>query len=104
MLSFAPFFLSHRGSRILIVGPDILQVIQHDASFTRPDIAFCPDQSVPDLSLVESFMSYSSNGKTLSIKDLATYSGDRRAACKQANGQYSLTYSFRHKFFGKSLP
>jgi len=77
-----------------------LQVVQHDASFTRPDIAFCPDQSFPHADLVEYMLSHSTNGKTMSLEDFCYFSGLRRAECKASNGEYSLTYSFFHKFFG----
>jgi hypothetical protein len=79
-----------------------LNVIQHDASFTRPDIAFCADQSYPHTDLVERFLAQASNGECLSLDDISYHSGLRRAECKSTNGQYSLTYSFLHKFFGKS--
>jgi hypothetical protein len=77
-----------------------LNVIQHDASFTRPDIAFCADQSYPHTDLVERFLAQASNGECLSLDDISYHSGLRRAECKRTNGQYSLTYSFLHKFFG----
>ena len=79
------------------------QVIQHDASFTRPDIAFCADQSYPHKDLVERFLAQASNSEFLSIEDITYHSGLRRAECKRNNGQYSLTYSFLHKFFGRSF-
>ncbi|KAL4777970.1 Cloroperoxidase [Aspergillus varians] len=77
-----------------------LNVIQHDASFTRPDIAFCPDQSFPHADLVDRLLAHASNGHSLSLADIAYYSGLRRAECKRSNGQYSLTWSFLHKYFG----
>ncbi|KAF4221923.1 hypothetical protein CNMCM8980_006191 [Aspergillus fumigatiaffinis] len=77
-----------------------LNVIQHDASFTRPDIAFCPDQSVPHSDLVDRFLSHASNDKFLSLDDIVYFSGLRRAESKRSNGQYSMTWSFLHKFFG----
>ncbi|PKX90444.1 uncharacterized protein P174DRAFT_413317 [Aspergillus novofumigatus IBT 16806] len=77
-----------------------LNVIQHDASFTRPDIAFCPNQSVPHPDLVDRFLSHASNGKSLSLDDIVYFSGLRRAECKRSNGQYSMTWSFLHQFFG----
>ncbi|KAH6983925.1 Chloroperoxidase [Ilyonectria destructans] len=77
-----------------------LNVIQHDASFTRPDIAFCADQSFPDPDLVDRFLAHASNGTSLSLDDIAYFSGLRRAECKRTNGQYSLTWSFLHEFFG----
>jgi hypothetical protein len=77
-----------------------LNVIQHDASFTRPDIAFCADQSFPHIDLVDSLLAHASNGTSLSLNDIAYFSGLRRAECKRTNGQYSLTWSFLHEFFG----
>jgi hypothetical protein len=67
---------------------------------TGPDIAFCPDQSVPHPDLVDKFLSHASNGKSLSLEDIVYYSGLRRAECKRTNGQYSMTWSFLHQFFG----
>ncbi|CAI7651127.1 hypothetical protein N7533_002010 [Penicillium manginii] len=77
-----------------------LNVIQHDASITRPDIAFCPDQGYPHPDLVENFLAHSSNGKSLTLGDIATFSGKRRAECKRSNGQYSMTGNFLHEFIG----
>ncbi|KAJ6031535.1 hypothetical protein N7540_002267 [Penicillium herquei] len=77
-----------------------LNVIQHDASITRPDIAFCPDQGYPHPDLVERFLSYSSNGESLSIGDISNASGNRRGECKRSNGQYSMTGNFLHDFIG----
>ncbi|KAL5333993.1 Cloroperoxidase [Aspergillus crustosus] len=77
-----------------------LNVIQHDASFTRPDTAICSDQSFPHADLVDRLLAHASNGHSLSLADIAYYSGLRRAECKRSNGQYSLTWSFRHKYFG----
>ncbi|KAL2851639.1 hypothetical protein BJX68DRAFT_254671 [Aspergillus pseudodeflectus] len=74
-----------------------LIVIQHDASFTRHDIAFCPDQSSPDRDLVERLLAHASKGHSLSLADIAYYSGLRRAESKHSNGDYSLAHSFRHK-------
>ncbi|KAF7159628.1 hypothetical protein CNMCM5623_005008 [Aspergillus felis] len=77
-----------------------LNVIQHDASFTRPDIAFCPDQGAPHPDLVDRFLSHASNGKSLSLSDIVYFSGLHRAECRRTNGQYSMTWSFMHQFFG----
>lgn len=79
----------------------VSQVIQHDASFTRPDIAFCADQSFPHPDLVDRFLAQASSGESLSLDDIAYFSGLRRAECKRTNGQYSLTWSFLHEFFGR---
>ncbi|KAG8978211.1 hypothetical protein FRB90_008558, partial [Tulasnella sp. 427] len=77
-----------------------LNIVQHDASFTRPDIAFCPDQGYPHEDLVDRLLNAASDGEKLTVADFAYYSGLRRAECKASNGQYSMTYSFVHKFFG----
>ncbi|KAJ6103508.1 hypothetical protein N7486_005935 [Penicillium sp. IBT 16267x] len=77
-----------------------LNIVQHDASFTRPDIAFCPDQSFPHPQMVEMLLDHATNNEFLSINDLVYYSGLRRAKSKRSNGQYSLTWSFLHKYLG----
>lgn len=79
----------------------VVQVIQHDASITRPDIAFCPDQGYPHPDLVEKFLAHSSNGKSLSLGEIAAFSGKRRAECKRSNGQYSMAGNFLHEFIGR---
>ncbi|GKZ34162.1 hypothetical protein AbraIFM66950_004346 [Aspergillus brasiliensis] len=79
---------------------NVLNVVQHDASFTRPDIAFCPDQSYPHTDLVERLLDHASDGKHLSLADFSYYSGLRRAECKRSNGQYTLSGSFVHKMIG----
>ncbi|KAG8998799.1 hypothetical protein FRB94_006647 [Tulasnella sp. JGI-2019a] len=82
-------------------------VVQHDASLTRPDIAFCPDQSYPHPKLVDRMLACatgrprgSGTKPRLTSADLAYHTGMRRAECKATNGEYSLSYSFIHKFFG----
>ena len=65
-----------------------------------PDIAFLPDQSYPHANIVEHMLSKSTDGKHLSLNDFSYFNGLRRAECKQSNGQYSLSHSFFHKFFG----
>jgi hypothetical protein len=87
----------------MINKPLSMQVIQHDASFTRPDIAFCPDQSYPHPDLVDRYLAHASKGECLSLDDIAHFSGLRRGECKRTNGQYSLTWSFLHEFFGRPL-
>ncbi|KAL3248986.1 hypothetical protein ABHI18_011823 [Aspergillus niger] len=78
----------------------ILTVVQHDASFTRPDIAFCPDQSIPHTGLINRLLDHASDGKHLSLTDFSYYSGLRRAECKRSNGQYTLSGSLIHKMIG----
>ncbi|GAA89064.1 hypothetical protein AKAW_07178 [Aspergillus luchuensis IFO 4308] len=79
---------------------NVLNVVQHDASFTRPDIAFCPDQSIPHTDLINRLLDHASDGKHLSLTDFSYYSGLRRAECKRSNGQYTLSGSFIHKMIG----
>lgn len=52
------------------------------------------------MDLVDYFLSHSTDGKRMSLEDFIYFSGLRRAECKATNGQYSLTFSFLHKFFG----
>ncbi|KAG8991259.1 hypothetical protein FRB90_001416 [Tulasnella sp. 427] len=70
----------------------------------RHDIAFVQDQSVPDPGLVNRFADHATitkNGRRyFALGDIAYYNGLRRAECKASNGEYSMTYSFFHKFFG----
>ncbi|RLM00415.1 hypothetical protein CFD26_108536 [Aspergillus turcosus] len=99
-LTASAYLLDHGRGWIDLQDLNALNVVQHDASFTRPDIAFCPDQSVPHPDLVDKFLSHASNGKSLSLDDIVYYSGLRRAECKRTNGQYSMTWSFLHQFFG----
>ncbi|GKZ63241.1 hypothetical protein AnigIFM49718_011310 [Aspergillus niger] len=79
---------------------NVLNVVQHDASFTRPDIAFCPDQSIPHTGLINRLLDHASDGNHLSLTDFSYYSGLRRAECKRNNGQYTLSGSFIHKMIG----
>ncbi|KAG8876294.1 hypothetical protein FRB98_007379 [Tulasnella sp. 332] len=68
-------------------------VIQHDASFTRPDIVYWPDQSKPHPELIDQFLSRASDGKHISLTDMAYEASVRRRECGMTNGQYSLTGS-----------
>ncbi|GFF36880.1 conserved hypothetical protein [Aspergillus udagawae] len=70
-----------------------LNVIQHDASFTRTFLIRISRAG-------HKFLSHASNGKSLSLDDVVYFSGLRRAECRRTNGQYSMTWSFLHQFFG----
>ncbi|GFG20469.1 conserved hypothetical protein [Aspergillus udagawae] len=74
--------------------------VSHPRLQLRPDIASCPDQGVPHPDLIDKFLSHASNGKSLSLDDVVYFSGLRRAECRRTNGQYSMTWSFLHQFFG----
>ncbi|GIJ91753.1 hypothetical protein Asppvi_010725 [Aspergillus pseudoviridinutans] len=99
-LTASAYQLDQGRGRIDLQDLSALNVIQHDASFTRPDIAFCPDQGVPHPDLVDRFLSHASNGKSLSLDDIVYFSALRRAECRRNNGQYSMRWSFLHQFFG----
>ncbi|EAL84804.1 uncharacterized protein AFUA_7G00880 [Aspergillus fumigatus Af293] len=60
-----------------------------------------PRYGVPHPDLVDRFLSHASNGKSLSLDDIVYFSGLRRAECKRTNGQYSMTWSCLHQFFGR---
>jgi len=74
-------------------------VIEHDASFTRADMAFAPDQRKPHAKTIDLFLARASDGKHVSVTDLTYQSSIRRHECRATNGQYSLN-SFSEKFFG----
>jgi len=73
-------------------------VIEHDASFTRQDIALNPDQSKPDAELIDTFLNYASDQNKLTLGDMSRFSGVRRYSSRLSNGQYTL--SPLHTFFG----
>jgi len=75
--------------------------IEHDASMTRHDIAHVPDQSKPDVKLVEALLAMASGpNKELTVKDLSKYSTIRRCDAKASNPQFTL--ATKHKGFGSS--
>ncbi|KAI9767716.1 MAG: hypothetical protein M1839_004351 [Geoglossum umbratile] len=88
----------------LNVSSAICRLVKSDYRLTPnlagPDIAFCPDQGTPHPELVDRFLAHASNSTSLSLDDIAYFSGLRRAECKRTNGQYSMTWSFLHEFFG----
>ncbi|KAG8864338.1 hypothetical protein FRB96_006160 [Tulasnella sp. 330] len=109
-LTASAFLLDQRRGFINLHDLNATNVVQHDASITRPDVAFCPDQSYPHPRLVDRFLKCASGRiwgakpnderRRINTLDMAYYSGLRRHECMKTNGQYSLTRSFIHKFFG----
>ncbi|KAH7336768.1 putative chloroperoxidase [Rhizoctonia solani] len=67
--------------------------IEHDASYTRADIKWQHDQSVPDQEIIQGL--YESAGLDISndkftLEDLSNYLAYRRAHSKVFNGQYIM--------------
>ncbi|KAK1216607.1 hypothetical protein PQX77_020727 [Marasmius sp. AFHP31] len=84
---------------------DLHNAIEHDASLTREDIRFNPDQSKPHPPFVKELLSYASGkdaeGRTLLTEDdLARYSAKRRADSIANNPDYTLAKI--HEFFSSS--
>ena len=81
------------------------KAIEHDASLTRQDTALVPDQSKPDLQLVQDLLK-EATGKMpdgspqLTIPDLSRALSKRRAVARKTNKDYSE--SFFHNVFGSS--
>lgn len=79
--------------------------IEHDASLTRQDVALVPDQSQPDLQLVDDLLR-EATGKTvngapmLTKKDLSLALSKRRANARKTNEGY--TESTFHNLFGSA--
>lgn len=79
--------------------------IEHDGSLTREDAALVPDQSKPDLKLVNDLLS-EATGKMqdgsarLTIPDLSRALSKRRFYARKTNSEYSE--SFFHNVFGSS--
>jgi hypothetical protein len=79
--------------------------IEHDASLTRHDAAIQPDQSKPDLQLVDELLKEATHktkdGKILmTIPDLSRALSKRRADARSTNRDYSE--SFFHNMFGSA--
>jgi hypothetical protein len=75
--------------------------IEHDASLTRHDTAQVPDQSKPDVKLVEALLAMATGpNKELTAADLSKYSTIRRCDAKAVNPEFSLAK--QHKSFGSS--
>ncbi|KAJ7748406.1 Chloroperoxidase [Mycena metata] len=79
--------------------------IEHDASLTRQDAKYDPDQDKPYLPFIHELLA-SATGKDkdgnpmLTAADLSRYSGKRRSEAKATNPDYSLDKF--HKMFGSS--
>ncbi|KAJ6619233.1 Chloroperoxidase [Mycena sp. CBHHK59/15] len=79
--------------------------IEHDASLTRQDAKFDPDQGKPYLpfihELLESAAGKDQDGNPLLTEaDLSNYSGKRRAESRATNPDFTLSET--HKIFGSS--
>ncbi|KFX98255.1 hypothetical protein V490_02405 [Pseudogymnoascus sp. VKM F-3557] len=79
--------------------------IEHDASLTRQDAALVPDQSKPDLKLVQDLLEAATGtmpdgSPRLTIPDLSRALSKRRVDAKRTNKDYSE--DFFHNFFGSS--
>jgi len=75
--------------------------IEHDASLTREDTFHSPDQSKPNVALIEELLACGTGpGGNLTPADLARFSGKRRTEARRKNGQFSL--STFQKIFGSS--
>jgi len=84
---------------------DLHNGIEHDASLTREDIAFVPNQGSPHVPFVKELLDLASgqdeNGKKLlTVKDLSYYLSKRRVDARASNPNYSL--SRFHKIFGST--
>ncbi|KAI5119462.1 hypothetical protein M0805_007196 [Coniferiporia weirii] len=75
--------------------------IEHDGSLTRHDTFHQPDQSRPDLKLVEALLASASGpNNTFTANDLSVVSGRRRREARAGNSSFTL--STFHKLFGSS--
>ncbi|KAG8944784.1 hypothetical protein FRC04_001522 [Tulasnella sp. 424] len=103
-LTASAFLIDQGRGYIDLSDLNALGIVQHDASFTRHDIAYVSNQAEPDADLVTRFIQHATDKKNnrprFSLADMSYYNGLRRAECKASNTQYSLSYSFFHKFFG----
>ncbi|KAE9402650.1 chloroperoxidase-like protein, partial [Gymnopus androsaceus JB14] len=79
--------------------------IEHDASLTREDTFFQPDQGKNHPPFINELLASASGGDKdtgvlLTCDDLSRYSAKRRTEAKARNPEFSL--SFFHKMFGSS--
>jgi len=79
--------------------------IEHDASLTRQDIKYNPDQGKPYLPYINELLDSASGkdaqgNKLLTIADLSRYSGKRRSDARATNPDFTLDTP--HKIFGSS--
>jgi hypothetical protein len=84
---------------------DLHNGIEHDASLTREDIHFSPDQGKPHVPFIKELLALASGSDKdgnalLTPKDLSEYSSKRRAESRANNPNFSL--STFHKMFGSS--
>jgi len=84
---------------------DLHNGIEHDASLTREDVHFQPNQGTPHLPYVKELLASATgkdkNGDTLLTKtDLSRISSVRRAEARAKNPEFSL--DLFHKIFGSS--
>ncbi|KAH7886161.1 Chloroperoxidase [Phlebopus sp. FC_14] len=84
---------------------DLHNGIEHDASLTRLDVALEPDQSKVHVPFINELLDMASgkdnNGNPLlTIKDISSFSGKRRAEARATNTAFTL--SFVHKMFGST--
>lgn len=108
---FAPAFAANFLDRPYSTGKlDLAELsqhnaIEHDGSLTRADSALVPDQSKPDLKLVEELLA-GATGKMpdgtarLTKEDLSLALSKRRYDAKRTNKDYSE--SLFHNFFGSA--
>ncbi|KAJ7455060.1 Chloroperoxidase [Mycena latifolia] len=79
--------------------------IEHDASLTRQDAKFEPDQSKPHLPFIHEFLGSATGtdqrgNRLLTPADISRYSGKRRAEGRAKNLEFTLDKA--HKMFGSS--
>ncbi|ODQ54525.1 Cloroperoxidase [Saitoella complicata NRRL Y-17804] len=75
-------------------------LIEHDASLTRPDSGF-GDQRKADPALLKKFISCSKDGKYLTIDDIGRYRVERVRHSKEINPTYSLDLPHRILSYGE---
>ncbi|KAJ6603250.1 Chloroperoxidase [Mycena vulgaris] len=79
--------------------------IEHDASLTRQDAKFDPDQGKPHIPFITELLGSASGNdsdgnRILTAADLSRYSGKRRAEAKATNPEFTLDKF--HKTFGSA--
>ncbi|KAI5991716.1 Chloroperoxidase [Pisolithus marmoratus] len=96
--NFAPSFCSFFDLEEL----DLHNGIEHDASLTRRDVAFQPNQAEKYEPYIEELLSFATgnNGSLITIKDMSRILSKRRAYSNANNPHYSL--SRFHKIFGSA--
>ncbi|KAJ7189749.1 Chloroperoxidase [Mycena pura] len=79
--------------------------IEHDASLTRQDLKYDPDQDKPYLPFIDELLDSATGkdadgNKLLTIADLSRYSSKRRSEARATNPDFTL--DTRHKMFGSA--